>query len=168
MSIYIWEGKILFRYGQLAKGPECCCEEPISCGCDGLPDTIWAHVTRNTGDFSDCLAGEFDDEWVELTKFASNPNEWQGTSPTGYTVYAGCNSSGDVVNEITGATQTTMQIWVCDVADEANYNIECPASGTWPNPFLDMSVIYPFGFTIGLCDCGVGATIYIDLYHTLP
>ena len=52
MSLYFWNGSLLFRDlgsgPQLAKGPDCCCVEGACC-CDELPDTWYVQVIfRNT------------------------------------------------------------------------------------------------------------------------
>ena len=51
MSLYIWEGKILFRNGRLAKSEACCCidDDGIStCGCDNLPETLYLYAADGT------------------------------------------------------------------------------------------------------------------------
>lgn len=40
MSLYFYNGQLLFRNGSLAKGPDCCCGVAV-CGCTTKPDTMY-------------------------------------------------------------------------------------------------------------------------------
>jgi len=86
MTVYYWEGKVLFRFGKVAKGPDCCC------GDEGCPCCQLAKDIRLTIDAPGCC---IDGEVIEAP--ADEEDVWTGLSIFGC---AGCESDDGIFFEV--------------------------------------------------------------------
>jgi hypothetical protein len=114
-----------------------CGEAVLECGCAHLPNTLWLKIERLDWSGSDCGAGQFEDQVIELTydgiggigePCEGNPR-WSGTIDSGDTVWFCCSPISDVEDSFNKRTTQQGQFLWCDASNEVTLTGICEWEG---------------------------------------